>query len=457
MTHIASGTTESPPIASICIRANWKMPGVLNRYIKHEKAGDQYVGRSVSGRVRLGKRFAESIPYFDFSPFPTVTKETMMRTQDSWIKSRLPEQARNNEAVFCLFKSCLASIIYHKEWAKVNLHEKNPIRTSPFLFEDIPFAELVRTAFPWTKTDDTPEFTGIPANVVYLARNAELLKQLEEIKGTIFQESTRVISEVSTKVDDALDTRCVGGEGYAMSKYLIEKMDEVIQHVRNTNLGRLTCLPEGAPRMDEVTTHMEEVDDDNDIEGDLEEGFYELDVHEEGVLIEQARDAMVKKANKKILAGRQKNSMYYGFHHGHINPLMETWRYPKHMSLKSLISLWLVGVPCDQVPPLRFLKPVHVKEFDEKGKQLFNMRRVMKIVEHLGRVKNVWKPRNARNYWNGATVNQLWDKISPIILPHCQTVTKKGNKTPTHKTRERSWRTDADKLHKKRKQLLAIK
>jgi hypothetical protein len=44
-THIASGITSSPPIASICIRANWKMPGVMNRYIKFESAGDQYVGR----------------------------------------------------------------------------------------------------------------------------------------------------------------------------------------------------------------------------------------------------------------------------------------------------------------------------------------------------------------------------------------------------------------------------
>jgi hypothetical protein len=44
-THIASGITSSPPIASICIRANWKMPGVMNRYIKFEAAGDQYVGR----------------------------------------------------------------------------------------------------------------------------------------------------------------------------------------------------------------------------------------------------------------------------------------------------------------------------------------------------------------------------------------------------------------------------
>ena len=149
--------------------------------------------------------------------------------------------------------------------------------------------------------------------------------------------------------------------------------------------------------------------------------------------------------------------MYYGFHHGHINPLMETWRYSKQMSLKSLMSLWLVGVPRDQVPPLKFLKAVHVKQFDVGVKHLFHMRRVMKIVEHLGKVRNVWKPRNPKNYWNSATVNQLWEKISPIIVPYCQTITKKGNKVSSHKTRKRSWRMDADKLNKMLDEFLAMK
>ena len=44
VTHVACGVTSSPPIASICIRANWVMPGVMNQYIKYEGAGDQYVG-----------------------------------------------------------------------------------------------------------------------------------------------------------------------------------------------------------------------------------------------------------------------------------------------------------------------------------------------------------------------------------------------------------------------------
>jgi len=42
--HVACGITSCPPTASICIRANWRTLGVMNRYIKYEGAGDQYVG-----------------------------------------------------------------------------------------------------------------------------------------------------------------------------------------------------------------------------------------------------------------------------------------------------------------------------------------------------------------------------------------------------------------------------
>lgn len=115
VTHTACGITSSPPIASICIRANWKMPGVMNRYIKYEAAGDQYVGRCVSGRNRLDKRFAESIPYFNFSGYNALDKEVMMQTLDAWIKTRMPEAGAINEAVFCLFKACLASLLFHKD------------------------------------------------------------------------------------------------------------------------------------------------------------------------------------------------------------------------------------------------------------------------------------------------------------------------------------------------------
>lgn len=47
------GVTTSPLIAFICIQGNWKIPGVMNSYIRYENADDEYVGRSGSGHSSL--------------------------------------------------------------------------------------------------------------------------------------------------------------------------------------------------------------------------------------------------------------------------------------------------------------------------------------------------------------------------------------------------------------------
>ena len=53
VTFVATGCTSCPPIAPICLRDNWAIPGVMNRYIKYESAGGQFTGKCVSGRSRM--------------------------------------------------------------------------------------------------------------------------------------------------------------------------------------------------------------------------------------------------------------------------------------------------------------------------------------------------------------------------------------------------------------------
>jgi hypothetical protein len=60
--------------------------------MQYESAGDEYVGHSVCGQVRLGKRFAESCPYFDFSDCREAEKEERHKELDEWIQCRMPEQ-----------------------------------------------------------------------------------------------------------------------------------------------------------------------------------------------------------------------------------------------------------------------------------------------------------------------------------------------------------------------------
>jgi hypothetical protein len=235
VSFVASGITSSPPIASICIRANWKMPGVMNRYIKYESAGDQYVGRCVSGRNRLNKRFAESLPYFDFSDLSAVDKERKMREQDSWIKQRMPETGAINDSVFCLFKSCLASFIFHWNWLRETIHEESPLRSTVFWAEreQFPYADRVTTRLPWTQTSDTPQFTGIPIDVLYLAKIEELKQTIAALELTIAEGNNHVIDSIKTHVDQALDDRAVGGESYGVAKSIESKLDKLIEQFSN--------------------------------------------------------------------------------------------------------------------------------------------------------------------------------------------------------------------------------
>ena len=67
VTFVATGCTTCPPIASIYLRVNLTMPGVMNRYIKYESAGDQFTGKCVSGRSGMSIEFSISPACFYFT------------------------------------------------------------------------------------------------------------------------------------------------------------------------------------------------------------------------------------------------------------------------------------------------------------------------------------------------------------------------------------------------------
>ena len=65
ISHVSAGCTVSPPMAAICLRAAWSMGNVKDRYIYYEKAGDEFMGRSVTDISSLSRHFATSPVYFE--------------------------------------------------------------------------------------------------------------------------------------------------------------------------------------------------------------------------------------------------------------------------------------------------------------------------------------------------------------------------------------------------------
>lgn len=230
----------------------------------------------------------------------------------------MPEAAAVNDAVFYLFKMCLASLIHHRQWLNESLHSESPIRLTSFWYEDIPLADHVTTKFPLTRTNDTPEFTGIPIDVLYMAKIEEQNAIIARLEERLIQDNNRVVGEITGHIDKALDDRDVGGEGFLMGRDIIEKLDTLI--TRST--------ADYAHRVDNATNNNND-DDDHDFDGGggaIEEETVEFTIEEDTVLHEQARDAAVKERTKTLIENRKKNGLMVGFHNGILTPLLPTYR-----------------------------------------------------------------------------------------------------------------------------------
>ena len=153
------------------------MPGVLNRYIKYEAAGDQFVGKCVSGRKRTSTKFAASPAYFDCSALDSEERMENEEQLSIWLKDRMPKDAKKNLNVFGLFKMCVAVISFHRNFLNENMHSDCMFWSAPLWNETVLFAKYVEVRYPWTSTSMTPVITGIPPDIVLL-NGIERLKEM---------------------------------------------------------------------------------------------------------------------------------------------------------------------------------------------------------------------------------------------------------------------------------------
>ena len=197
------------------------MPVVMNHYIKHKNAGDQFVGKCVSGRSWFSNEFAASQAYFDFSLLTWPEKERNEKVIDCWIQSSTPKSAQSSEKVYALFKMCVESLAYHRHFLDENLHSRSNVRASIFFLEQIPLIEYVAVAYSWNKTSNTHEVTGIQPDVLIMAEFESMRIQPHEMTASITGEFTQTLRK-------ELDNREVGGIAYAKMTEMMLKMDSMM-------------------------------------------------------------------------------------------------------------------------------------------------------------------------------------------------------------------------------------
>ena len=227
-TFAASGSTMTPSMASICNRAGWKMGGTRDKYIKFENAGDQYLGRILSGMDCLSPSFAVTPPFFDAK---TNEQNKMV---DDFIKSRIENANNISDNLFAVIRYCFASMCYHYNFLTQTLQPTSHIRTST-IFMNIPkeIMEMVKV-FTYKQVHEdngngnAPRLTGIPPHVV-------LINKLNDLNGHVSECSSLVVKEVKQELED----RFVGGERFQANVMLTQvqkiqsEMQSMLERMKN--------------------------------------------------------------------------------------------------------------------------------------------------------------------------------------------------------------------------------
>ncbi len=239
----AAGSTVCPPMVSICLQAMWSMGLVKEHYLQFEKAGDQYLGRVISGLDVNNVSFAILPPYFECGDDEGDMREKIF----TLLKEFTVGGHGVRGEIFQLLYFCFTSLCYHFNFLVEVLPNQNKLQASPF-FTHIPnyAREAATVRYPWNKTASMPPFTGLPPHV-------SILSQIELLKVALKKATEPIINGV--KAD--LDGQWLGSQSYFDKEEIIQKMGELhgelLRRVKVVSRRSATTLQAGNDGGSEVT------------------------------------------------------------------------------------------------------------------------------------------------------------------------------------------------------------
>lgn len=204
------GSTACPPEAAIDLRAGWAQAGVKGRYVKHQKAGDMYVGRTATDLPINDAQFAILPPHF------TQPESSQVRSAPILYFPRLPTQLSG------VAEHALASVVFHHDFLLRVLPANHPLlgtvlfTTAGLLHE---LSSRVCCEIPSTTSRMTA--TGLPPHIAILQNFATLRDEVQELR----QAQTSSCETIIKGVLRALDTHELSSSTVTASQ-LRQEIDE---------------------------------------------------------------------------------------------------------------------------------------------------------------------------------------------------------------------------------------
>jgi len=414
------------------------MGNVKDRYIHYEKAGDEFVGRSVTGISSLTPAFAVSPVYFD--PLEVDgDHEKLKKMVESTIAATLVKRSEISAPTYELLTFLLANLCFHFEYLDTTLPSDHSIRVSP-VFSAVSRSPLRKYAvirYPWNSTMYTPVTTGIPPHVV-------MMNQFKSFKLKLEKQTGNLIDALKKELND----RGVGGDAYKANQILQDlkdQQDSFLTKMNNAmgNSGGSSAIRRGPGPGWEDGIHSNFIVIDPPDPGpdgspsDDEGGAVNDATDSPPPVVNQPKGVVIKFSNCR---------------NGKFWLLPPDYKFPKAIGLELLFTLWFCGDRSNNIPPYRMLKWNDLDAKTERTK-LSMIRKVMNTAvrgarDISGRPEllnhRVWTYRNALDLFEG--VKHLF--LFPILT------TSRKNKSRCRRFETISWKTYYNILVKRKWRLL---
>lgn len=342
-TFVTSGITDGPSQMAVNLRGGWTMNKVEHTYFRHEKAGDNFVGRCVAGLPVHSAEFATLPPLF------REDSDAAKELAASIVATCFPAVPVELHAI-C--KTMVASVIYHEEWLRKTAPD-HPVFSTPLFVLDVGALKRIVYCKIASPTDDLQP-TGVPAHVSLKVEIASLREQQAELVKTVMDTQSGLHSLRAGIQEDLrgglnsfladqgqLTRDGVQGLFEAQFAKLGQQLNEVVQRLHGGN----------------ADVHRQAPADDGDVNA-------------------------------------PKATMYTW--QGRLHPVPETFILPNGPVDQAWIQ-WSVGSKHPFIPPLRRLDFCDMPTRNMR-KRFSDFRKLMELIEGQAKSSGLW-PRSDQKHW----------------------------------------------------------
>jgi hypothetical protein len=171
--YCAGGSTNGPAFVTIMLRGGWSLEGIDKRYVRYERAGDQYVGRILSGLNVNTPEFAFLPPFFS-----VVDDQVNEAISNCFPKA--PEEMGT------ILRFCLASAVHHQDYLRRELDRSHPVFSSRLFAGGLAEGLRARVECRPSRAGDMLVPTGIPSHVLIMGRMDSLEKQMAALPDALY-------------------------------------------------------------------------------------------------------------------------------------------------------------------------------------------------------------------------------------------------------------------------------